>query len=173
MPGSTRLAAASTLTRVSWTRSSARASLGTREKTIRRTIGRSAATSTSESGRAPSSSAPAMTGTLRGVAESRGAGARPTKPGGLARHRYSLVEQPFGAQISPQLSWNRCRKGADVLPDLLSGAHTNNYAGYGRVGQRERHRCLWQGHPVCGAKLRDGVCPFPHPPPGPLVAKKP
>src|SRR6188472_1438280 len=69
IPGSMRFAAASTLTSVSWTRSSAAASFPTREKTIRRSIGNSDATSgaASESGRAPSSSAPSMTGTLRPI----------------------------------------------------------------------------------------------------------
>ena len=68
MLGSTRLAAASTLTSVSCTRSSAAASLRTLAKTMRRTMGSKAVTSGAApelSGRAPSSSAPPMASTLR------------------------------------------------------------------------------------------------------------
>jgi hypothetical protein len=44
------------------------------------------------------------------------------------------------------LSGYRRRKGVDVLPDLLSGAHTQDNASDRKVCQWKCHRCLGQGH---------------------------
>ena len=148
IPGSMRFAAASTLTSVSWTRSSAAASFPTREKTIRRSIGNSDATSgaASESGRAPSSSAPSMPGTLRPItravfAVNIGTGLQhaihiPRRVGHSGRTcEWCSIGTSVGRAVDHLCSQPRNHPGS---PGTRSSPHSSNL-GLPVVGTRSRH----------------------------------